>query len=194
MNILAVDPGLDATGVAVLDYAMFVRLGATPQAGIRALMHSDTITTSPDRPYPERIFTLCQELHRKALVFDCQWGVMEWPAYHGTYGRGTASRPSLNALYLAMGAVLATMTSTMGADVAVHQVGQTSKAERHGMLEQAHSDVPGLKPLPTGPRGGRREDELDAIYLGWWAMLGGDPQPVYREWKRKHGQDAQKGA
>jgi hypothetical protein len=65
---------------------------------------------------------------------------------------------------MAIGAVMAGL-----GDADVHEMapGKISKGQRWQHLHLLAKEA--RVPLPEGPRGGLLEDELDAIWLGWWA-------------------------
>ena len=172
MKILAVDPGLDDTGWACFDYDRFLRLGATPQAGILALVDSGTIHTSPKDNLVDRIQDLAREMDRVLSHHKPVFAVLEAPSYSGDYGPTKKARSSLNGLYVALGGILAVLVAHT--DVDLQPASRTPKAQRLASLEMTHSATPDAPPLPKGPRGGKREDEMDAIHLGWWALIGGD--------------------
>ena len=69
---------------------------------------------------------------------------------------------------MAIGAILA---NTGGVPVLEVRALTTPKETRHELLENA-ARMAG-KELPVGPRGGKREDAWDAIWLGCQVLLEG---------------------
>jgi hypothetical protein len=174
---------MDDTGWAVFDYQRFLDLGATPQAALLALLESGTIHTSPKDDLAQRISDLAEALDTTAETYGCQWGVVEIPATSGDYSGKQRARQSLNLLYMSIGAALATLAATM--PTTTSKASTTPKAQRHAALQLCHAATPKAQPLPVGPRGGKRDDEMDAICLGWWAMIGGDCNDRWKQTESK---------
>lgn len=180
MMIFGLDPGMDETGLAVFDYSAFLDGGATPQAGLLALIHHSTISTHPSSPLGHRVTLLSNALLEAAETYRPNWAVVEIPSTPGDYARKEATRRSLQLLHIAVGACLASMASAPLCLVHAEHASKMPKSQRHADLRMVWERTFNSRPWPAGPRGGQREDELDAIHLGWWAMLGGT---CHNRWK-----------
>jgi len=170
MILLAIDPGFDVTGWAVFEFLGDRPPPATLQDALRTWGGAgEIITTTEDTDARRldilggRVLQFVESHYRDPVTI-----AIELPAYSGTYGRDTASRASLNKLYMAIGAILA---NTGGVPVLEVRAITTPKETRHELLENA-ARMAG-KVLPIGPRGGKREDAWDAIWLGCQVLLEG---------------------
>lgn len=174
MHILTIDPALDGVGLAVFDYDRFRHQTRGPAEfrALRALVWSDTLSTSASTPLSERLEAIAIRVASLVREWEAELVYVELPAYSGTYDRGGPSRENLNRLYMGIGACLAGASvalSTTGGRLQEVRAGTSKKSERKATLEQVADQV-GIR-LPQGPRGGGREDEIDAIWIGWWALL-----------------------
>jgi hypothetical protein len=177
--LIAIDPGLDDTGVAAFDidaYEVYRQSQvAPPKAALRSFLWSRVISTSPRLSIEDRLPFLSRDVAR--LV----WGthdyapigpiasvvVVEMPASTGSYGKNRNNHRALSGLWMAIGAIIGALD---GIEVWTVPADRRSKTTRH---QELLALAPLCKvSLPTGPRGGKRLDELDAIWLGWIAMMG----------------------
>jgi len=163
MILLALDPGFDATGWAVFDLAAPPR---TLQDAVSGLKEAGEIITKPADPDALRLSQIGGQVHFLLTMWNPAGIAVEVPSYSGTYGRNTASRASLNKLFMAIGAIL---SRAPGERVLTVPALTTPKETRHELLANAARMV--AKELPTGPRGGSREDAWDAIWLGCQVLL-----------------------
>ncbi|HEX6941147.1 MAG TPA: hypothetical protein VF158_17220, partial [Longimicrobiales bacterium] len=93
----------------------------------------------------------------------------ETPAHHGDYGDDPGRRKGANALYMALGAILSGLGQCRGhCRIVQLRAGRSRKEERRTILEQ-NARVAGIR-LPQGPRGGKRLDEIDAIWIGAYGL------------------------
>ena len=172
MIAFGVDPGIDDTGVAVFD------VERTQAEGLKGLYLSDTIQTDAKTPLPLRLahiaitFGDLLELHEPAYVF------MEMPAYAGDYGGKKRRRQDLNKLYMAIGALVG-ITGHYGVDVVELEADHMRKDLRHEQLK-VMAIAAGIE-LPTGARGGKRDDEWDAIWTGFFGCTN---LKMLVEWER----------
>lgn len=177
--MIAIDPGIDTTGVAVFDLERWEDAGGTKNNLGRALrafeLHYE-ITTSPDDELAERLIRLHYAVAEIVADQNPEVAYVEMPAYHGSYSGGTERRRGVNKLYMALGAILSGLSATTVVEMpAIRQ----PKKHRHELLEAAASveDVP----LPLGPRGGVPEDVWDALWVGIQALTtrgSGDRVPA----------------
>jgi Holliday junction resolvasome RuvABC endonuclease subunit len=168
--IWAIDPGLDAVAIAVLSeetYREKVRAGSVT-APLQAWVVSVLIRTSPRTPLPDRLGEIRSAIEDLLETRPPAAVYVEVPAYAGQYARGgQQTRGGVNGLYLGTGAVLSSVAGR-GFPVKELKAGRAPKRSRHTVLE-AMSRGTRIK-LPEGPRGGKREDELDALWIGCWAL------------------------
>ena len=164
MILLAIDPGFDVTG-----WAAFETDGtpATLQDALKGLVDAGEIETNTKESNPERLEWLGMAIN----AFPTQHLdhiAIELPAYSGNFGNDAKRRGSVNKLYMAIGAILA---NTGGVPVLEVRAITTPKETRHELLANAARIA--RKVLPIGPRGGKREDAWDAIWLGCQVLLEG---------------------
>jgi Holliday junction resolvasome RuvABC endonuclease subunit len=162
--LLAIDPGLDVTG-----WALFKTNGhrpATLNDALTRLCDSGQLITAPHETLSFRLAHLSVEVGHLAALRDPGWVAVEMPAYAGAYSGGRERQVSVGKLYMAIGAILAALDPR---DVVQVPAIRQPKAVRHELLEAAAREA--LVALPTGPRGGAREDIWDAIWLGVTALM-----------------------
>lgn len=87
VHLLAVDPGLDATGVAVFALGPRTRPWrlATEREKATALVHRDVIRTAAGDPLPHRCGVLWSELRHLCLEWEVRHALVETPARAGRY-------------------------------------------------------------------------------------------------------------
>jgi len=165
MNILAIDPGFDTTGWAVFR----CRPDQLPQTLNHALglLHATgEICTSTADPDHVRLASLAQQMKNLLEAYFPVLVYLERPAYAGDYGGRRARRAEVNKLYMAIGALQAVIR---GPQLFTVPAIRTPKDTRHQLL--SHAAQVSRVSLPEGPRGGARQDQLDAIWLGCQALL-----------------------
>jgi hypothetical protein len=163
VNVLAFDPGFDDTGWAVFS---LVRPPGTLNEAVKRLRDSGTISTRPELADADRLFSLGLRVRNLIVEWDPVVAYVELPSFEGSYTGGKERRRGVNRLYMALGAILCRLHS--GLVVGVPAI-RSPKETRHQLLRHA-AGVEGID-LPEGPRGGVREDEWDAIWLGASALL-----------------------
>ena len=171
MFLLAIDPGLDVTGTALFDLVAWdnqspktLRDALTVLGPLTKLM-----TTPKDRP-EVRLADLATDLDALCNEYPPQICYIEHPQIHGDYARsnGGLYRKSVNALYEARGALLATL-GILQVPVVQVRAGTEAKRVRHGYLQNLFRAA--KRELPAGPKGGAEEDIWDAIWIGVWALV-----------------------
>ena len=167
MKIIAIDPGLDVTGVALFDLDRFHELGGTSDAAYKAFAGCTTVSTSPAEPMEARHAEIHLDLLELLAPDDVTLAYLELPAFTGDYDGTPTRRETMHRMLEARGAILGALGMACLPVVQV-RAGQSSKEHREEVLERGFNAA-GLK-LPRGPRGGKREDEWDAIWLGYWAL------------------------
>lgn len=166
MIAVCIDPGYDDTGLAIFHVPDGVEQ-STPEARLRMLQSSHTLSTLVEDPPQTRLRALSVQLD--AYIGHIPEGVevqayFEMPARDGDYGRtGKRNRASVNKLYMAIGALLATL-ARREIPVTTVKALTTKKEQRHEILELLERTT--KVELPRGPRGGIRHDEWDAIMVG----------------------------
>lgn len=164
------DPGLATTGGA--DFGGPPPPGGTLTDAVRLLLDCGRVETAAATPMPARLLCLANGMRAIAAEKAPERVVIEIPTYSGQYARhGPAQRQGVNKLYQAIGALEVGLRSAVPGDIAVEQVRaiQESKETRNDLLE--HSARIADIELPSGPRGGSRQNILDAIWLGCEALL-----------------------
>lgn len=160
-HVLFVDPGLDDVGWAVFRGR---RTRATINEVLRSFVASGTISTDPTERLAYRLVRIAHSIQATARVHHIESAWVEVSPYPGQHAsRGRKARQSVNRLYMATGAILAAPEG-VGADTQVVNALTTPKEQRHAILLAA-MEKEGID-IPRGPRGGAREDEWDAIWLG----------------------------
>ena len=176
MIILGIDPGLDKDKVA----GCVLKLESRPktlQDALRGYVRCSAETTKPGDDRPARLAEVAS--WTAAMSKDADVVVVEVPAITGAYARVAnhrLNRKGVDALMMAMGAILA--AAEMSEALVVELAADTQRKRfRHECLEMAAGQL-GIT-LPIGPRGGKREDEMDAIWTacrwaqnsprGWWS-------------------------
>ncbi len=163
MKLLAIDPGMDDTGYAVFLPCCRPR---TVNDALRALLESGTISTDTRDTDPERLASLGLQIRHLVEAHGPSLAAVEVPAYAGNYGGRQARRAGVNKLFQAIGAIFSRLA---GVEVLTVPALNTKKETRHQLLDHA-AQVIGVE-LPQGPRGGSREDEWDAIWIGVQTLL-----------------------
>jgi len=178
--ILAIDPGLTATGIAIYDpriQAQRLRSGdPLPVAALRSLRISHTIQVARREELTVRLATLAGEVAELAAGVHPRWQsgqadlvVIEMPAYSGDYaarGRTRNNAKAINLLHLAIGSMIGVLSDYR---IRLVTADRQPKERRHAVLSDLAARL-GIE-LPEGPRGGRRMDEMDAMWLGWQAVM-----------------------
>jgi hypothetical protein len=172
-RLLSIDPGLDGIGVALFDAEKYSPTPDLPGpvAAVRAWEASWTITTDPADELADRCAAIALQLQADVQRWTPRLVYLEVPEISGDYGDNRGRRRSVNLLHVGIGAVLAGLgAATAGRLIDVHQVkpGTAAKESRQAWLEEAFRKA--RIRLPVGPRGGKKEDEVDAIWLGWWCL------------------------
>ena len=163
-TLIFIDPGLDVTGIA--KFAWSEEKPQTFQEALGCMVFTRSIETSPDQSIESRL----ADIAARVALLDADEFYVEHPSYAGSYKRGKelAVVRSIAKLYLAIGAIHGGLAcgSTVATPVPAPRM---SKKVRHGLLADAArmADIP----LPEGPRGGKREDEWDAIFGGCQELL-----------------------
>ena len=164
--LLSIDPGLDGVGLAVIEPSR----NSSIEGVIRALRECRKISTSPKTPLPERLSALHEGVREAARETGAGEIVVEWPRHEGQYGRhGKAQRAMVNRLYVGIGAVLAGARSS-GLPVQLIKASGDPKSTRQALLKQAATQA--RIRLPETRGGNPREDEWDAIWIGFQYRSG----------------------
>lgn len=160
MRIAFLDPGLDVTGFSVLEYD---GSGANLNRAIHHLVDAGDIRSSSKDPLYVRLQTLGETLDRLLEGHGVFATFVEKPAYAGNYrGTGKSRQKTMQAMLLATGALWLAAAAHGG--VWWVDATRTSKDHDHFLLLEL-AKTEGVH-LPEGPRGGKREDAWDAIWLG----------------------------
>jgi len=170
MILLAIDPGFDCTGWAVFDHKGD-RIPSTLQDALRALSDCGEVVTDTGQTNSRRLCKLGLGFRTIKADLDLDAIAIEIPAYSGDYGNDAKRRGSVNKLYMAIGAILA---NTGGVPVLEVRALTTPKETRHELLDNAARMAGEV--LPVGPRGGKREDAWDAVWLGCQVLMEGRVQ------------------
>ncbi len=163
MKIAFIDPGLDITGIATFTAD---EQPQTLQDALLMMIRSSSLATYPSEPLGERLFNIGDMVN----IIEADKIFVEEPTYAGAYARRGSQRvvqASLNKLYMAIGAICGGLCFP---PILVPASG-VPKMKRFELLHHAAGTI-GL-PLPEGIRGGKKEDEWDAIYGGCQILLGG---------------------
>lgn len=172
MNVVSFDPGIDATGWACLKVGRGSH--ANINAAVRGLIAYGEIETDPGETMPERLAGVAKEVSLLIREKRPTYVILETPSYAGAYTGGKERFRSVAKLYQAIGAIQAAAALELwssGQVVRVPAIRQP-KEVRHGLLQDAFRKV-GLD-WPEGPRGGQREDAVDAIWVGvQWILENG---------------------
>lgn len=165
-SLIFIDPGIDVTGVAKFAWEKKPR---TLQGALGCLVFTRSIETKPGVALGDRL----SELGSRASLLDADEFFVEVPTRSGMYGRhrglDAQMAESLGKLYMAIGAICGGIGTVQGHPPQTVPASGISKDVRHGYLEDA-AKVLGI-PLPEGPRGGKREDEYDALWGGCQELL-----------------------
>jgi hypothetical protein len=165
LRLHSLDPGYDGMGMATWSLKEWNEGPSSAERALRVLMNSETLIP-PKKGMVTRLTYIGDALSKRVRSGDHV--VIEYPAYAGQYKRGRPKAQStLNKLYAAIGAAVASCAG-VGADVELVKASRARKAERIDTLRLV-AKASGMA-LPLGPRGGKREDEWDAIWLGFWAL------------------------
>lgn len=166
-HVITIDPGLDVTGVAVWDLDQ--RHGPNMElSALAALVGSFDVSTDPADRIEQRLAELYDDTVSLVGEFEPVLLYLEAPAFEGDYV-GTANRSSVNRYFEARGAILAALGTHPGRiPVIQERAGTSTKEYRVEVLEKLLA-ISGHT-LPTGPQGGKREDQVDAIWIGYWAL------------------------
>jgi hypothetical protein len=174
MKTIFVDPGLDTAGIAIFELNRTpLYIGFETAAALSQLHSTGEFITEPHEPMVERLAYLTAEM--QALVVEhCPVAVyMEMPAFSGSYTGGSRRDDDVAVLYQAIGALQAGVgigfskleMQPVFFTVRAPNTGRTKrKEERFEVLEQAAKKL-GTE-LPRGPKGGKKEDVWDAMFLG----------------------------
>jgi len=166
VNLLAVDPGIDVTGVAVFDVADLPAFIGWSTLSDR-LVVSGSIKTPPSQQLWERIGDLAEGLTELIEKHSVRWVAIERPATHGTYQRNRSKATTADGF---MPATMASMYLATGGLVGAAMLrcckvwfvpaSKVPKRERSLLVRS------------VWPRLGRTNaDQRDAIYLGGVTIL-----------------------
>ena len=158
MKILAIDPGFDVTGWAFFSWD---HRPLTLQDALDGLKRPGEISTATSEPLEYRLASIGFQASHLVGTIEPDAIVVEMPTFAGSYTGGRERRAGVNKLYMAIGALLSHFE---GAPVFTRPAIKKPKAERHELLALAARSL--SFELPTGPRGGERQDMWDAIWLG----------------------------
>ncbi len=178
--VVAIDPGLDATGVAVFDLRGWRPL--EPWADVlRRLVQHEVIRTSPETAMPDRLGALharVTDLLRELRPERCY---VEQPAIAGVYasrrgrqrGKSPLNAESIQKLNWAIGALV---TAATGELVAVQLVPapKIPKEQRIAFVRTALARLG----HPLGTQARVSPDLLDAIFLGATCLTDDRYQPT----------------
>jgi hypothetical protein len=166
MRILGIDPGYDVVAACVLNLH---EPPNTLQDALRGYVRCKRVQTNLRDERSDRLAEISSWTAANLELIDVV--VVEVPAIHGKYARYAnhkISRKGVDLLHCALGAILAA-AGMSDAEVVELAADTMRKGQRHALLETAARQV-GLS-LPEGPRGGKREDEWDAIWTAArWAL------------------------
>lgn len=168
-HLLAVDPGLDVTGVAIFA----LRPTTTEREQAAALVHRDVIRTAPTDPLPHRCGVLWSELRHLCWEWNVRHACVETPARAGRYrervGRdrsGEMTARSMLGFHAACGAIYAALAA---AQVSVTEcpAARLPKNMKRWYVDRWLRE--------TGQDAAANQDVADAIFIGLTAPwdLGG---------------------
>jgi hypothetical protein len=167
-TILAVDPGIDDTGIALFELAGW-QPSESFERVLTRLRTTEVLRTAPSQPLSVRLNVLARGIERIILAATAsKWPValmyLEQPRTGGTYRQ--RGRPGLNAgdlslLFMAMGALIGA-AGGRSVEVRLVPAPRLAKPVRHQSI---------LLPLaalhhPLAAQKRRSPDLLDAIWLG----------------------------
>lgn len=165
MKALAVDPGLDRIAGVVFDWPDRPR---DMTSALRGMVEVEFCETDPDQEIHKRLAKLVVWVWNCIAEHDVTVVIVEAPAKMGAYARhGKAQRANTDRYFMAFGALLAGVQLSV-AECIQRPADSTSKDMRLSLLQTAAKTA--KVQLPEGPRGGARQDEIDAIWTGCaWA-------------------------
>jgi len=164
-TLLAIDPGLDASGWAA--YHIPPARTLTTLAGARPLYrHSGTIRTAPGRPDEERLVAIACAVDDLCHTYAPTVVVVEVPATDGSYARARRQATStegfikhtIKHVHRVIGVALA-VAAHHGATVRFLRA-KGKKRTAHALLSTSWPDL-----------GRTNEDQRDAIVLGYRAIM-----------------------
>jgi hypothetical protein len=177
MKLLAIDPGLATTGIAVFSHPWrgdeYEPKNVTE--ALACLVRSSELATDTSSSLAHRLGDIQFFLTTELELSEPDLIVVEDPPYSGDYGRhkGRGARAGTNQLYMALGAILAACGPFTGPYTPTELVMRHPSGRKEQRLELLSAAARSLKiKLPEGPRGGIRQDQLDAIWLGVAELLG----------------------
>ncbi len=164
-TLIFLDPGIDCTGVAKFAWD---KKPTTLQEALGCLVFTRSIETSPGMDLGDRLL----EIGQRVSCLDADDFIVEIPTVAGMYKRNKGldvqMAKSITKLYMAIGTIFGAIGAD-GRDAKAVAAPHVSKDLRHEYLEGAARLL--NIGLPEGPRGGKREDEYDAIWGGCQELL-----------------------
>lgn len=173
-RLISIDPGLDATGVALFEPARLTMPGmvANESAKLSVLIHTGLIKTSPDWTMPARCGLIWSELRHLCLEYEVTIAHVEKPAIAGTYAeRGKRSRGeagqmvagSMLGFHLACGAIYAGLAAA-GVRVVEEKAKKLEKKMKREYVNRWLS--------VSGRKETKNQDIADALFVGLSATWG----------------------
>lgn len=165
MIFLAIDPGMDLVAVAVFDSST-AKPGSLGGA-LKGWTHMLTFSTDSSKPTNDRCAEISDFVAQAVRDHGASVAFIEEPAKSGAYARNkglhSAIADGLMKLNRGIGAIAAGAHAG-GARLVEMPANRARKEDRHNLLRMAATRA-GIG-LPVGPRGGKREDEWDALWIG----------------------------
>lgn len=105
--LVALDPGLDGTGVAVFDRALYAGLAhSAANNAARALLRLDLWESDPSGSIEARVLEIVDQLRRELAELGAAEVVIEVPSYTGTYAGKSGMADGLAKLNRLIGGLL----------------------------------------------------------------------------------------
>ncbi len=165
-TLIFLDPGIDCTGVAKFAWD---KKPTTLQEALGCLVFTRSIETSPDDDLGVRL----AQIGARVALLDADEFYVEIPTQAGMYkrhkGLDVQLAKSITKLYMAIGAIFGARGGLGYIEPKAVAASMVNKELRHEYLEGAARLL--KIGLPEGPRGGKREDEYDAIWGGCQELL-----------------------
>lgn len=171
-SIIALDPGIDGTGLAVFDLDLYNNRSNVHDVAA-ALIGVKTVRTEPDLPLPDRLHELGNAIRLATLQGRVEHVYVEQPAKTGSYQRNAGvgekrMAAPMSKLYLSMGALIEAARA-IGAQVTLVPAPRLAKIERAMLAKAIFAPSPAAlvhrAAMPSA-------DALDAIWLGAQQLTG----------------------
>lgn len=173
--IASVDPGLDETAIVRFDLRRWEPTSNFATAGRALEPDYAVLTTEPGMLLADRLLLLAQGIEAACADGGAGMVYLELPSlagggYHAMRTRGGVTRNSaeVGKLHMAIGALLCGIRRA-GVMVVPFPAPHINKDKKRDAVRQIVTAL-GMPDWAKGPRGGEKQDVLDAAFNGLWVL------------------------